>query len=140
MLRLKRVIAKARKTTARAEGGDSRASSAPVRSRANYKAQPLDEFEKRLVVEALERAGGNQSRAAQILQVSRNKVCYKMAKHGLSRKRPPHKQPLMDSSPSILLPSRLPRPGEDLSASPALVSSVEGSDAFRPANAPDIPM
>ena len=45
----------------------------------------LDEFEKRLVAEALERAGGNQTKAAHILHVSRDKVRYKMAKHGLGR-------------------------------------------------------
>jgi DNA-binding protein Fis len=50
------------------------------------RALSLDEFEKRLVTEALERAGGNQTKAAHILQVSRDKVRYKMAKHGLDRK------------------------------------------------------
>lgn len=43
----------------------------------------LNDNEKRLVSEALHRAEGNQSEAARILKVSRDKVRYKMAKHGL---------------------------------------------------------
>jgi DNA-binding NtrC family response regulator len=46
----------------------------------------LNDHEKRLLSEALHRAEGNQSEAARILQVSRDKVRYKMAKHGLKRK------------------------------------------------------
>lgn len=46
----------------------------------------LDAFEKRLISEVLERAGGNQTKAAHILQMSRDKLRYKMAKHGLVRK------------------------------------------------------
>lgn len=46
----------------------------------------FDEFEKRLISEALERVGGNQTQAAHILQISRDKLRYKIAKHGLVRK------------------------------------------------------
>jgi DNA-binding NtrC family response regulator len=38
------------------------------------------------VAEALERVGGNQTKAAQILHVSRDKIRYKMNKHGLRQK------------------------------------------------------
>ncbi len=44
-----------------------------------------DEHEKRLLVEALARAEGNQTAAARILKLSRDKLRYKIAKHGLSR-------------------------------------------------------
>jgi DNA-binding NtrC family response regulator len=46
----------------------------------------LDDHEKRLLTEALHRTEGNQTEAARILKVSRDKVRYKMAKHGLNRK------------------------------------------------------
>jgi len=45
----------------------------------------LRDFEKQLIAQALARAGGNQTKAAHILQVSRDTVRYKMAKHGLKR-------------------------------------------------------
>ncbi len=44
----------------------------------------LDEFEKRLVAQALNQAGGNQTEAARILQVSRDRMRSKIAKHGLT--------------------------------------------------------
>jgi len=47
----------------------------------------LNNNEKRLVSEALHRAEGNQTEAARILKVSRDQVRYKIAKHGLKRKR-----------------------------------------------------
>lgn len=43
----------------------------------------LDSFEKRLIAGALERAGGSQAEAARILAVGRDKLRYKMRKHGL---------------------------------------------------------
>jgi DNA-binding NtrC family response regulator len=49
-------------------------------------AQPDDTFEsheKRLLAEALERAGGNQSQAARELRIGRDALRYKMRKHGL---------------------------------------------------------
>lgn len=45
----------------------------------------LDDHEKRILAEALRRSEGNQTQAARILKVSRDKVRYKMAKHGLRR-------------------------------------------------------
>jgi DNA-binding protein Fis len=45
----------------------------------------LNDHEKRLLWEALHRVDGNQSEAARILKISRDKVRYKIAKHGLKR-------------------------------------------------------
>ena len=41
------------------------------------------EHEKRLIVEALARANGNQSQAARSLRLGRDALRYKMQKHGL---------------------------------------------------------
>ena len=43
----------------------------------------LDEHEKLLLTDALERACGNQSEAARILRISRDRIRYKMAKYNL---------------------------------------------------------
>jgi DNA-binding NtrC family response regulator len=43
----------------------------------------FDSHEKRLLVEALEKAGGNQSQAARELRIGRDALRYKMRKHGL---------------------------------------------------------
>ncbi|MGH9508026.1 MAG: sigma-54-dependent transcriptional regulator [Terriglobales bacterium] len=43
----------------------------------------LDEIEKRLVEEALRQTQGNQSRAARLLDISRDTIRYAMKKHGL---------------------------------------------------------
>ena len=43
----------------------------------------FDSHEKELLAEALEKAGGNQSEAARILRISRDRMRYKMAKHNL---------------------------------------------------------
>jgi DNA-binding NtrC family response regulator len=43
----------------------------------------LEEHEKRLVVQALEKTGGNQTQAARLLQVTRDTLRYKMKKYGL---------------------------------------------------------
>jgi DNA-binding NtrC family response regulator len=43
----------------------------------------LEEQERRLLVSALERAGGNQSQAARFLRISRDRMRYKMSKHHL---------------------------------------------------------
>jgi DNA-binding NtrC family response regulator len=43
----------------------------------------LEAHERRLVVEALERAGGNQSQAARLLRIGRDALRYKMKKHNL---------------------------------------------------------
>lgn len=43
----------------------------------------LEVHEKELLVTALERSGGNQSQAARLLRISRDRLRYKMAKHNL---------------------------------------------------------
>ncbi len=43
----------------------------------------FDEHEKGLLADALERAGGNQSEAARMLRISRDRLRYKMAKYNL---------------------------------------------------------
>ena len=43
----------------------------------------LEELEKDVIAEALERTGGNQTRAARFLHVSRNVLVYRMQKYGL---------------------------------------------------------
>ena len=43
----------------------------------------FEEHEKSLLADALERAGGNQSEAARILRISRDRMRYKMAKYNL---------------------------------------------------------
>src|SRR5579862_4049103 len=48
-------------------------------------AESLEECEKRLIAKALMRAGGNQAAAARILRVSRDRLRYKIAKHGLHK-------------------------------------------------------
>jgi DNA-binding NtrC family response regulator len=45
----------------------------------------FDDFEKRLVTQALRRAGGNQTEAARILRLSRDSIRSKIAKHGLNQ-------------------------------------------------------
>ncbi|MBD0328127.1 MAG: sigma 54-interacting transcriptional regulator, partial [Pyrinomonadaceae bacterium] len=46
-------------------------------------AESLEEHERLLLVQALERAGGNQSQAARILRIGRDALRYKMKKHNL---------------------------------------------------------
>ena len=43
----------------------------------------FEEHERELLTDALERAGGNQSEAARILRISRDRMRYKMAKYNL---------------------------------------------------------
>jgi DNA-binding NtrC family response regulator len=43
----------------------------------------FNDLEKDLVVQALERAGGNQTKAAQLLGMTREKIHYRMEKYGL---------------------------------------------------------
>jgi DNA-binding NtrC family response regulator len=45
----------------------------------------LEEVERQLLTQALERAGGNQTQAAQLLGINRDQVRYRMEKFGLSR-------------------------------------------------------
>jgi DNA-binding NtrC family response regulator len=44
----------------------------------------LEELEKSLVTQALERSGGNQTKAATLLGISRDQLRYRMEKHGLA--------------------------------------------------------
>jgi DNA-binding NtrC family response regulator len=46
----------------------------------------LEEVEKNLVIQALERAGGNQTRAATLLGLHRDQIRYRIEKFGLARK------------------------------------------------------
>ena len=48
-----------------------------------FDAPSLEDHEKELLVDALERAAGNQSEAARILRISRDRMRYKMAKYNL---------------------------------------------------------
>jgi transcriptional regulator with GAF, ATPase, and Fis domain len=43
----------------------------------------LEELERALLVQALERAGGNQTRAAELLGINRDQVRYRIEKFGL---------------------------------------------------------
>src|SRR5512145_2575412 len=43
----------------------------------------LDDVERKLIVEAMERASGNQSKAARLLGVSRDTLRYRLKKHGI---------------------------------------------------------
>jgi len=43
----------------------------------------LEDQERRLVVQALETAGGNQSQAARLLRIGRDALRYKVKKYGL---------------------------------------------------------
>ncbi|WP_242392797.1 sigma-54-dependent transcriptional regulator [Anaeromyxobacter oryzisoli] len=44
----------------------------------------LDDVERRLIAEAMERANGNQSKAARLLGVSRDTLRYRLKKHGMA--------------------------------------------------------
>jgi len=46
----------------------------------------LEEIERQLLVQALERAGGNQSRAAELLGINRDQVRYRIEKFGIGAK------------------------------------------------------
>jgi transcriptional regulator with PAS, ATPase and Fis domain len=44
----------------------------------------LDDVERKLIAEAMERASGNQSKAARLLGVSRDTLRYRLKKHGMA--------------------------------------------------------
>jgi DNA-binding NtrC family response regulator len=58
---------------------------APVRFRLPPNGIVLEEVERQLLVQALERAGGNQTRAGHLLGINRDQVRYRMEKFGLTR-------------------------------------------------------
>src|SRR5262245_7504596 len=66
-------------------GASSQAAPTPVAAQTASNAAPesLEENERRLVLEALERVGGNQSQAARILRIGRDALRYKMKKFQL---------------------------------------------------------
>jgi DNA-binding protein Fis len=56
---------------------------APAVSVAPETGLSLEDNERRLVTQALEKTGGNQTQAARLLQVTRDTLRYKMKKYGL---------------------------------------------------------
>ena len=58
--------------------------SAPCTAAGSGELPSLDEQERRLLVEAMEKAQGNQSLAARLLRISRDTLRYRMKKHGMS--------------------------------------------------------
>jgi two-component system NtrC family response regulator len=46
----------------------------------------LDDVERQLLIQALERSGGNQTQAGQLLGINRDQVRYRIEKFGLSAK------------------------------------------------------
>jgi DNA-binding NtrC family response regulator len=54
-----------------------------VAPRMDEKELVLDDVERRLIAEAMERASGNQSKAARMLGVSRDTLRYRLKKHGM---------------------------------------------------------
>ena len=59
----------------------------------------LDEVEQQLVVQALERCGGNQTRAGALLGINRDQVRYRIEKFGLAK--PESGFPRASSMPSM---------------------------------------
>jgi DNA-binding NtrC family response regulator len=57
----------------------------------------LEEVERQLVVQALERAGGNQTHAGQLLGINRDQVRYRIEKFGLAK---PNSERHMDREPA----------------------------------------
>ena len=47
--------------------------------------EELSEIERNKILDALERENGNQTRAAQLLGISRRNMVYKLAKYGIRR-------------------------------------------------------
>jgi two-component system response regulator AtoC len=60
----------------------------------------LEDVERQLVVQALERAQGNQTRAGQLLGINRDQVRYRIEKFGLGRPSAPRKRELDDDEPA----------------------------------------
>jgi DNA-binding NtrC family response regulator len=62
----------------------------------------LEEVERQLLVQALERVGGNQTRAGHLLGINRDQVRYRIEKFGLER---PHAERQVEPSPSASPPT-----------------------------------
>jgi two-component system response regulator AtoC len=72
------------------EIGTSGSSASPageaVADSADPRLQPrVDELEKRLILQALDLAGGNKAKAARVLEISERTLWYKLKKLGLSQ-------------------------------------------------------
>jgi two-component system, NtrC family, response regulator AtoC len=57
---------------------------APGTAKVDEQGLVLDDVERRLIAEAMERASGNQSKAARMLGVSRDTLRYRLKKHGMA--------------------------------------------------------
>jgi DNA-binding NtrC family response regulator len=67
----------------RPHGLDTPVAAAPGIGAETDKDLSLEEQERLLLISALERSGGNQSQAARLLRISRDRMRYKMSKHNL---------------------------------------------------------
>ena len=56
----------------------------PVEVKVDEQGLVLDDVERRLIAEAMERSSGNQSKAARLLGVSRDTLRYRLKKHGMA--------------------------------------------------------
>jgi len=69
-------------------------------SQAQFKLPPgglvLEEVERQLVIQALERAHGNQTHAGHLLGINRDQVRYRIEKFGLARPVPPRDKEIVD--------------------------------------------
>jgi DNA-binding NtrC family response regulator len=69
-------------------------------SQAQFKLPPgglvLEEVERQLVIQALERARGNQTHAGHLLGINRDQVRYRIEKFGLARPVPPRDKEIVD--------------------------------------------
>jgi two-component system NtrC family response regulator len=72
-------------------------------SQATFRLPPggvsLDEIERQLLVQALDRTGGNQTHAGHLLGINRDQVRYRIEKFGLARPERPH-APVAAATPS----------------------------------------
>ena len=59
----------------------------------------LEEVERQLVIQALERAKGNQTHAGHLLGINRDQVRYRIEKFGLSKLHPSHREQDAESVP-----------------------------------------
>jgi hypothetical protein len=91
----------------------------------------LDELERELMCQALERADGNKTGAARLLGLSRDTLRYRLEKYGIESWRGPHGRPNLAPPAG---PPNLPATGGSTLPSPAS-SAVLGSRSRSPAPA-----